>query len=167
MDFTPGTFRFENEKYPQTRVRTTLAKQLALSVVLYSPLQMASDRIENYDGNPALDFLASCPANWGETRVPEAEIGRYVTLVRRERGGSDWFVGSITAEQAHDTDLSLGFLQPGHTYRATLYEDGPDADYRTNPYPLTIRTCTVTADSLLHLHLAPGGGCAVRLEKIN
>ncbi len=167
MDFTPGTFRFENEKHPGTRVRTTLAKQLALSVVLYSPLQMASDMIESYEENPALDFLAACPADWAETRVPEAVIGDHVTLARRVRGSNDWFVGSITAEQGRNTVLPLDFLTPGHVYRATLYEDGSGSDYRTNPTSLTIRTCTVTADSLLHLHLAPGGGCAIRLEKID
>ncbi len=166
MDFTPGTFDFTNEKHPGTRVRTTLAKQLALSVVLYSPWQMASDMIENYENHPAFAFLSACPASWGETVVPEAEIGSYVTIARRERGSADWYVGSITNEEPHDLQLGLSFLAPDARYRATLYEDGPEADYRTNPYPVTIREEIVTADSILPLHLAPGGGAAIRIVKL-
>ena len=138
--------------------------QLGEFVVIYSPLQMAADAIENYEGQPALTFIESCPTTWGKTLVPNGEIGKYVTVARKERGGDRWFVGSITNEEARQIDLPLGFLEAGKQYRAIIYEDGPDADYERNPYPMTIRQVPVTNQSVLTLKLARSGGAAVRIE---
>ena len=166
MDFTPGIFNFHNKVFPHTHPQTTLAKQLAEYVVLYAPWQMAADEIENYVGQPALTFIEAVPANWSETRVLNAEIGHYLTTARKDRNSDDWFVGSVTDEQARDLSLNLDFLDKDATYRVMVYEDGPGADYRSNPYPMTIRQLTVTAADKLSLHLAPGGGAAIVLKKI-
>ena len=123
-DFTPAIFNF-SEVVRGTHPHSTLAKQLGEFVVIYSPLQMAADAIENYEGQPALTFIESCPTTWGKTLVPNGEIGKYVTVARKERGGDRWFVGSITNEEARQIDLPLGFLEAGKQYRAIIYEDGP------------------------------------------
>ena len=162
-DFTPAIFNF-SEVVRGTHPHSTLAKQLGEFVVIYSPLQMAADAIENYEGQPALTFIESCPTTWGKTLVPNGEIGKYVTVARKERGGDRWFVGSITNEEARQIDLPLGFLEAGKQYRAIIYEDGPDADYERNPYPMTIRQVPVTNQSVLTLKLARSGGAAVRIE---
>ena len=162
-DFTPAIFNF-SEVVRGTHPHSTLAKQLGEFVVIYSPLQMAADAIENYEGQPALTFIESCPTTWGKTLVPNGEIGKYVTVARKERGGDRWFVGSITNEEARQIDLPLGFLEAGKQYRAIIYEDGPDADYECNPYPMTIRQVPVTNQSVLTLKLARSGGAAVRIE---
>ena len=162
-DFTPAIFNF-SEVVRGTHPHSTLAKQLGEFVVIYSPLQMAADAIENYEGQPALTFIESCPTTWGKTLVPNGEIGKYVTVARKERGGDRWFVGSITNEEARQIDLPLGFREAGKQYRAIIYEDGPDADYERNPYPMTIRQVPVTNQSVLTLKLARSGGAAVRIE---
>ena len=162
-DFTPAIFNF-SEVVRGTHPHSTLAKQLGEFVVIYSPLQMAADAIENYEGQPALTFIESCPTTWGKTLVPNGEIGKYVTVARKERDGDRWFVGSITNEEARQIDLPLGFLEAGKQYRAIIYEDGPDADYERNPYPMTIRQVPVTNQSVLTLKLARSGGAAVRIE---
>lgn len=165
MDFTPGTFRFENPVIPETRVQTTLAKQLALFVVLYSPLQMASDEIEHYEQNPEpFSFITACPTTWEQTVVYEAEIGEYITIARKERGNSErWFVGSITNEKPRDMQLPLSFLDKGKLYKATIYKDGNGADYRTNPYPIEIEEQEVTSETVLRILQAAGGGTAIIL----
>lgn len=165
MDFTPGTFNFNNPVLPTTHPQTTLAKQLALGVILYSPLQMASDLIENYEGQPALAFISACPTTWAKTVVPGACIGEYVTLARKERNGEDWFIGSITNANPRTLQIPLDFLDAGSSYEAIIYRDGPGADYRTNPYPLTIERRKVEAGTTLELELAPGGGAAIQLRK--
>lgn len=166
MDFTPGIFNFKNKAVPGTHPQTTIAKQLAEYVVIYSPLQMAADMIENYENHPALTFIESCPTDWETTLVPNAEIGKYVTIARKERGADNWFIGSVTDESARDLTVALDFLDKGEKYKMTIYEDGPGADYRTNPYPLSIRMEEVTADSVIKLHLAPSGGAAIRIIKV-
>lgn len=165
MDFTPGIFNFSNKAVPGTHPQTTIAKQLAEYVVIYSPLQMAADMIENYENHPALTFIESCPTDWEKTIVPNAEIGKYVTIARKERGGDNWFIGSVTDKDACDMELPLDFLDKGAEYLMTVYEDGPGADYRTNPYPLSIRMENVTSGSVVRLHLAPSGGAAIRIIK--
>ena len=164
-DFTPAVFNF-SEVVKGTHPHSTLAKQLGEFVVIYSPLQMAADAIENYEGQPALTFIESCPTTWSKTIVPNGEIGKYVTVARRERGGDRWFVGSITNEEARRIDLPLSFLDAGKQYRAIIYEDGPGADYESDPYPMTIRQEMVSSLSTLHLRLARSGGAAVRIERI-
>ncbi|TYR36861.1 glycoside hydrolase family 97 protein [Sphingobacterium phlebotomi] len=168
MDFTPGTFDFENPIYPQTRVETTLAKQLALSVVLYSPLQMASDRLESYERFPdAFSFITSCPASWAETLVPHAAIGTHITVARKDRASDDWYIGSITNGEARQLTLPLDFLDDNVPYQLTIYRDGPQADYERNPYDYVIEERDVDATQTLTLHLARGGGAALRFHPLS
>ena len=164
-DFTPAIFNF-SEIVPGTHPHSTLAKQLGEFVVIYSPLQMAADAIENYEGQPALSFIENCPTTWSQTLVPNGEIGKYITVVRKERGGDRWFIGSITNEEARNLDVALGFLDEGAAYRAIIYEDGPEADYERNPYEMTIRQIKVAKGDVLHLHLTRSGGAAIRIEKV-
>lgn len=166
VDFTPGIFNFNNPIYPKTHPQTTLAKQLALYVVLFSPLQMAADMIENYENQPAFSFITSCPTTWTQTIVPHAQIGEYITIARKDQKSENWFVGSITNAKPRDLTLSLSFLDKDKTYSATIYADGKQADYRTNPYPVEITKQQVNSESTLNLHLAPGGGTAIRIELI-
>lgn len=167
MDFTPVIFRFENTAMPQTRVNTTLAKQLALFVILYSPLQMAADDIANYEANPGpFGFIRDCPVDWDRTVYPEAEIGEYVTVARKRKGGDDWYVGSATGDNARTAHISLSFLDPGCRYRAVIYKDGCDADWETNPYPVEIAQRDVTSESVLDIPQARSGGTAIKIFKI-
>ncbi|MBR5744305.1 MAG: glycoside hydrolase family 97 protein [Muribaculaceae bacterium] len=167
MDFTPAIFNFGEEVVKGTRPQSTIAKQLAEFVVLYSPLQMAADAIENYEGHPALSFIESCPTTWRRTVVPNGEVGRYVTIAREARDDSGrWFIGSLTDKTARTLKIDLSFLQPGVRYAAMIYEDGSDADYIDNPMSLAIRQCELTSADSLTLHLARSGGAAIRLTPI-
>ena len=173
-DFTPAIFNF-SEIVKGTHPHSTLAKQLGEFIVIYSPLQMAADAIENYEGQPALSFIESCPTTWRKTMVLNGEIGEYITVARQERasyreglqmkGGDRWFIGSITNEKAREMDIALDFLDEGVKYRAVIYEDGPDADYEKNPYVMNIRQLEVTSQDKLRLKLARSGGAAVRIER--
>lgn len=163
-DFTPAIFNF-SEIVKGTHPHSTLAKQLGEFVVIYSPLQMAADAIENYEGQPALSFIENCPTTWSKTLVPNGEIGKYITIARKARHGDSWFIGSITNEEARNIDVALDFLDEGATYRAMIYEDGPEADYEQNPYEMTIRQINVAKGDTLHLRLARSGGAAIRIEK--
>ena len=167
MDFTPGIFNFNNKVVPTTHPQTTLAKQLSLYILLYTPWQMAADMIENYEYQPALSFIESCPTNWEETRVLDAKIGGYLVIARKDRESDRWFVGGATDEMARDLTLSFDFLDAGTRYRAIIYKDGEGADFRTNPYPMTILQQDVTSTTKLPIHLAPSGGFAIRIEKIS
>ena len=171
MDFTPGIFDILRERgtgsprRPEDpRVRTTLAKQLALYVVLYSPLQMAADLPENYEHQPAFQFIRDVAVDWDTTRVLAGKIGDYVVVARRERNGQSWFIGAITDEEARSFDVPLSFLTPGRRYVAEIYADGPGANWLTNPLPVSISQRAVTATTRLHLVLAPGGGQAIRIR---
>ena len=163
-DFTPAIFNF-SEIVKGTHPHSTLAKQLGEFVVIYSPLQMAADAIENYEGQPALSFIENCPTTWSKTLVPNGEIGKYITIARKARHGDSWFIGSITNEEARNIDIALDFLDEGAAYRAMIYEDGPEADYEQNPYEMTIRQVSVIQGDTLHLRLARSGGAAIRIEK--
>jgi alpha-glucosidase len=165
MDFTPGIFdlTFDGPDSPQ-RVPTTLAKQLALYVTLYSPIQMVADLPENYDRHPdAFRFIVDVPTDWEESIAVAGEVGDYVAFARQERGGKDWYLGAVTDEQARELSIPLDFLEPGITYRAEIYRDGPGAHWKTNPYPVTIEQKDLGQGDVLGLPLAPGGGAAVRL----
>ncbi len=167
MDFTPVTFRFENPVVPQTHVNTTLAKQLALFVILYSPLQMASDQIENYEANPGpFQFVCDCPTDWDCTCYPEAEIGKYITTARKGKGEDTWYVGSATGDEARVAHIDLSFLDEGAKYRATIYRDGEGAHYDTNPYPVVIEQRDVDASTVLDIPQGRSGGCAIKIAKI-
>lgn len=166
MDYTPGIFRMTFPAKPDNRVNTTLAKQLAYYVVIYSPLQMAADLPENYKGNPAFQFIRDVPCDWEDTKVLNGAIGEYVTLVRKDRNSADWYLGSITNEKAREFDILLDFLDQDRVWEATLYADGEGADWKTNPMPVDIRTMRVQAMDTLQLKLAPGGGAAIRFTWI-
>jgi alpha-glucosidase len=127
---------------------------------------MAADAIENYEGQPALTFIESCPTTWSRMVVPHGEIGEYVTIARKERGGDRWFIGSITNEHSRELTVSLDFLDADSQYRAVIYEDSADADYERNPYAMSIRQLVVTSADTLQLKLARSGGAAIRIEKL-
>jgi len=171
MDFTPGIFDILIERGTgrprrpdEPRVRTTLAKQLALYVVLYSPLQMAADLPENYEHQPAFQFIRDVAVDWDTTRVIAGKIGDYVIVARRERNGPSWYVGAITDEEGRTFDIPLSFLTPGRKYVAEIYADGPGANWLTNPLPVSISQRSVDSSSRLHIVLAPGGGQAIRIR---
>jgi len=173
MDFTPGIFDIllkstgKARQDWEPRVRTTLAKQLALYVVLYSPLQMAADLPENYANQPAFQFIRDVAVDWDTTRVLAGQIGDYVAVARKERGKDTWFIGAITDEERRAITVPLSFLTPGKRYVAEIYADGPGADWRTNPFPIDITKKSVTSASSLRLGLAPGGGQAIRIRASN
>jgi len=162
MDYTPGVLNLTIDGYDANRVNHTLAKELALYVVIYSPLQMAADLIENYEGNPAFQFILDVPVDWQETRVINAQIGDYINTVRRERDGDEWFLGSITDENPRKLETSLDFLSSDVTYVAQIYSDGAEADWGNNPYSLEVNSYLVDSTATLTLDLAPGGGQAIR-----
>ena len=171
MDFTPGVFDILIQRGngiarrpDESRVRTTLAKQLALYVVLYSPLQMAADLPESYEKQPAFQFIRDVPVDWEETRVLDGKIGDHVVVARRERNGQSWYVGAITDEEARTIQIPLSFLSRGRSYVAEIYADGPRAHWKSNPLPVTISRRTVTSASRMSLVLAPGGGQAIRIR---
>ena len=170
MDFTPGLFRMElNQFEPQRkqRVRTTLAKQLALYITMYSPLQMAADLPENYEKHlDAFQFIKEVAVDWDDTRILEAEPGDYLTIARKAKGTNDWFVGAITDENRRQTTLPLSFLDAGKKYEATIYRDADQADWEKNPEAYVIEKKNVSAKSNLVLKLATSGGCAIRITPI-
>ena len=171
MDFTPGVFDILIERgtgrprrAEESRIRTTLAKQLALYLVLYSPLQMAADLPENYERQPAFQFIRDVAVDWDTTRVIEGKIGDYVVVARKARNSPEWFVGAITDEEARTFTVPLSFLPRGRGYVAEIYADGPNAHWLTNPLPVAISRRPVTSASTLRLVLAPGGGQAIRIR---
>ncbi|MEG1379258.1 MAG: glycoside hydrolase family 97 protein [Bacteroidales bacterium] len=166
MDFTPGTFQFKNSAHPETRVQTTIAKQLALYVTIYSPVQMASDLIENYKGNKAFTFIKNVATDWEESRVLSAKIGEYLTVARKAKDSEDWFLGAITNENKREQVLSLEFLTDGIQYNASIYEDGADADWKENPTSINIKNVVVDNKTDLTLNLANGGGTAIHFTPI-
>ncbi len=164
IDYTPGVFNLKMNPYqPDNQVRHTLAQELALYVVIYSPLQMVADLPEHYEGQPAMQFIRDVAVDWDESHVLNGEVGQYVTIVRKERGAENWFLGSITDETPRQFEISLDFLPEGKTYRAAFYYDAPDAHWDSNPTAIRITTQEVTRDSTLQLNLVSGGGAAVSL----
>jgi alpha-glucosidase len=163
MDFTPGILSLKGRG--GSDILSTIAKQLALYVVIYSPIQMAADLPENYAKYPAaFQFIKDVPTDWADTRVLAGEIGDYVAFARKNRTGSDWYIGAVGDEEARTMTVKLDFLDPGKTYTAQIYRDGDDADYRTEKrHAIVIETKKVRAGDSLTLALAPGGGQAIRL----
>ena len=161
MDYTFGTFDFSNPNTPTSRVKTTISKQLAQYVVIYSPLQMASDLYEAYEGVKAFDFISDVPTDWEQTKVLDAVIGDYIVTARQERGGSDWYLGAITDENARTLDVPLSFLGKGK-WMAQIYEDTPQTSYETSPETYQHREVEVSAKDVLNIKLATSGGCAIR-----
>jgi hypothetical protein len=169
IDYTPGIFDIKFDKYKaDNQVNTTLAQQLALFVVIYSPVQMAADLVENYEANPnALEFIKEVGVDWEETIVLNGEVGDYVTIARKERETGDWFMGSITDENSRSIEISFDFLEEGSTYSTTIYKDAKSAHWNDNPTALEIETKTLTKNDTLILDLAEGGGAAISLIKKN
>jgi alpha-glucosidase len=166
MDFTPGIFdlTFQGPDSAQ-RVQTTLAKQLALYVTIYSPIQMAADLPENYEARPdAFQFIIDVPTDWEESIAIAGEVGDFVVFARQERGGSDWYLGAITDEEERMLDIPMDFLRPGRAYTAEIYRDGPEAHWESNPYALVIEQRRVAHGDSLQLPLAAGGGAAIRFR---
>jgi alpha-glucosidase len=166
MDFTPGIFRlwpFGGDSVH--KVQTTLAKQLALYVTIYSPIHMAADLPENYEERPdVFRFIVDVPTDWEESIALAGEVGDFVVFARHERGGEDWYLGAITDEQARRKEITLDFLGEDREYTAQIYRDGDDAHWQTAPYSVVIEERKVRKGDVLELNLAAGGGAAVRFE---
>lgn len=163
MDFTPGVLSLKGAE--NSDLLSTVAKQLALYVVIYSPVQMLADTPENYAKFPKeMKFIRDVPTDWQETRVLNGEIGDYVTIARKERGGEGWYVGAVGDENDHTVSFKLDFLTAGKRYKAEIYRDGDDADYRTDKrHSIAIESKVLTSADSLTLRIAPGGGFAIRL----
>ncbi len=168
MDYTPGIFEMDMKKVnpnSQGHVNSTLARQLALYVTMYSPLQMAADVPEVYTRfMDAFQFIKDVPVDWDESRYLEAEPGQYIVAARKRKGGDDWYVGCTSGENGHASTLSLDFLEPGKKYEATIYADAPDAHYQNNPQAYVISKKKVDAKTRLKMKAAPGGGYAISIK---
>ncbi|MFZ5658047.1 MAG: glycoside hydrolase family 97 protein [Pseudomonadota bacterium] len=165
MDFTPGVVSLKGRNGQV--FHSTLAKQLAQYVVLYSPIQMAADLPEHYERHmDAFQFIKDVPVDWEDTRVINGEPADFVTIARKERGGDDWYVGAVTDENARSLTLPLDFLDKGRRYEAQIYRDGEGADWKTNPHAFAVEKKRVTRGDTLRLRLAPGGGQAIRLRAL-
>ena len=170
MDYTPGIFEIKMNVYDNSKieqVHTTLAKQLALYVTMYSPLQMAADLPENYEKHlDAFQFIKDVPADWQESIYLEAEPGDYLTIVRKDKKSENWFLGAITDENTRETLIKLDFLTPNKMYLATIYEDGKGADWKNNPKIYNIKTKRVSSKMKLKINMAAGGGTAISFKML-
>jgi glucan 1,4-alpha-glucosidase len=170
MDYTPGFFHFNLNQYDPSRkqkVKTTLAKQLALYVTIYSPLQMAGDFPENFQKFPdAFQFIRDVPVDWDDTKVISAEPGEFVVTARKKKNSEDWFLGAITDENSRKIEVKLDFLKENAEYEATIYKDGPKASWDKNPQDYVIEKTKVNSKSSLSLQMATGGGYAVSFRRI-
>jgi hypothetical protein len=168
MDYTPGIFKMKGYAgyAPDRQMHTTLAKQLALYVTIYSPLQMAADLPENYAAKPdAFQFIKDVPVDWDDTKIIEAEPGDYITIARKEKGKNNWYIGAITDENSRAATIPLNFLDKAQPYVAVIYGDAPGADWKTNPEAYVIESFLVDSSSTLRLKLAAGGGAAVQVRQ--
>ncbi len=166
IDFTPGVFNIKLAPYKEgNQVNTTLAQQLALYVVIYSPVQMAADLPESYEGQPAFQFIRDVGVNWEQTKVLNGKVGDFVTIAREERETGNWFVGGITDEEARTVTVKFDFLEEESEYLAKLYRDGTDAHWDDNPTSIEIETIEVLPSTEIEIELAPGGGFAISLMK--
>ena len=168
IDFTPGVFNIKFDEYKDNnQVNTTLAHQLALYVVIYSPIQMACDLPEHYmiDGemHPAFQFIADVGVDWEQSKVLDGEVGDYVVIARQEKGSDDWFVGGISDENQRIVSISFDFLEEGKTYEAKIYRDTEESHYNENPQAYQIETIEVTSASNMDINMASGGGFAISL----
>jgi hypothetical protein len=163
MDYTPGIFKIRGySNVPGRQVHSTLAKQLALYVVLYSPLQMAADLPENYDKHmDAFQFIKDVAVDWDDTKILAAEPGDYITTARKAKGTDNWFLGAVTDENSRSSTVSLDFLDKGKKYVATIYADANNADWKDNPEAYQINRYIVDANTKINLKLAKGGGAAI------
>jgi glucan 1,4-alpha-glucosidase len=171
MDYTPGVFKIKMNYYDSSKkeqVHTTLAKQLALYITMYSPLQMAADLPENYESHmDAFQFIKDVAVDWDDSRVLDAEPGDYIIMTRKAKGKDNWFLGAITDEQARNFTASLEFLDDNKKYIATLYRDADNADWKANPEAYAIEKKLVDKKSVFNLKLAPGGGAAISIIAVS
>lgn len=170
MDYTPGIFEIKMSHYDKSKteqVHTTLAKQLALYITMYSPLQMAADLPENYEKySDAFQFIKDVAVDWQKSKYLEAEPGDYLTVVRKDKKSENWFLGAITDENARSTEIKLDFLTPNKKYKAIIYQDSKTAHWKNNPISYEIKTIEVTSKSKIKLNLASGGGTAISFQPI-
>jgi len=173
MDYTPGIFNLAPYGLDaENRVQSTLAKELALYVVIYSPIQMAADLVENYcekDGKalkPAFQFIRDVPTDWEKSQAISGEVGDYIVMARQQRNSDDWFVGAITDENDREISFSLSFLDQNKSYEAQIYRDGEKAEWKHNPYDIVIENKKVTAKDKLNFKLGSSGGVAIRFKKL-
>ncbi|MCG2617408.1 glycoside hydrolase family 97 protein [Terrimonas sp. NA20] len=170
MDYTPGIFKLRNyaDGAPGRQMHSTLAKQLALYVTIYSPVQMVADLPENYEAKPdAFQFIKDVAVDWDDTKIIEAEPGDYITIARKEKQKPNWFIGAVTDEHSRTATVPLNFLDKNLVYIATIYRDATDANWKNNPEAYTIETFRVDASNLLKIKLAEGGGAAISIRPIN
>ncbi|MBD3585964.1 glycoside hydrolase family 97 protein [Salinimonas sp. HHU 13199] len=182
MDFTPGIFDFDYKRpeVPENdtvdferRPMSTLTRQLAQYVVLYSPIQMAADLPENYlKHKQAFQFIQDVPTDWEKTEALQGEVGDFIVIARQEKkdrdySGDDWYLGAVTNEEPRTVTVKLDFLKPGKKYEAQVYQDKQDTDWKDNPYAMSYETKTVTAKDSMDLYLATAGGAAVRFKALN
>ncbi len=175
LDYTPGIFDIKYERYREElskwheahdetpkRVHTTLSKQLALYVILYSPMQMIADLPENYEGNAAFEFISEVPVDWDDTKVLNGEIGNFITIARKQ--GDNWFIGSITDENQRELEIKLDFLDPGKEYMAVGFSDSEKTDLEENPTAYKVEMYPVNSESIIVMGLAAGGGQAIMVK---
>lgn len=169
MDFTPGIFQTDLNYYKTNgnqRVNTTLAKQLAYYVTMYSPLQMAADIPDNYNRFPdAFQFIKDVALDWDNSYIQEAEPGDYITIARKAKGKNEWFVGSVTDENSRTASISFDYLPKNKKYVATIYADAKDANWKEKPQNYTIQKVIVSSKSKLNQYVAPGGGFAISIKE--
>ncbi len=165
IDYTPGIFDITFDKYrKKERVHTTLAKQLALFVILYSPLQMAADLPENYKDNSAFQFIKEVPVNWEESKYLRSQIGDFVTIARKNK--DNWYLGSITDEFARILHYKLDFLDKDKKYKALIFKDGKNSNWEKNPTKFKIEEKIIDSKTILRIALAKGGGQAIILKPL-
>ncbi|MBK8723157.1 MAG: glycoside hydrolase family 97 catalytic domain-containing protein, partial [Saprospiraceae bacterium] len=169
MDYTPGIFSIKLNQFDKNKteqVHTTLSKQLALYITLYSPLQMAADLPENYEKKlDAFQFIKDVPVEWDFSKYIDAEIGDFIIAVRKEKGKDNWYLGAITDENARNKEIKLDFLTPGKKYEATIYRDNDKSHWKDNPEAYSIDTKTVDANTSMIIKMAQGGGCAISFKE--
>lgn len=168
MDYTPGIFKLNNYSSDKTRkLRSTLCKQLALYVTLYSPLQMAADLPENYEAHKdAFKFISDVPVDWDDTKIIDVEPGDYIAIARKGKGTNNWFIGAITGENSKDINVDLSFLDKNKNYEATIYADAPGTDYEHDQEKYVIKKMKLTDKSKLALNLPKGGGVAISIIQL-
>jgi len=170
MDYTPGIFQLELnywDKNKKETIHTTLAKQLALYVTICSPLQMAADLPEIYEKKlDAFQFIKDVAVDWDDSKYLEAEPGEYITVARKAKGSSNWFIGAITNQNARNTSLKLDFLDANKKYTAVIYADAPGADFEKNPAAYIISKQVVDSKTVLNLVMARGGGVAISVMPV-
>ena len=168
IDFTPGIFNIKMTPYRDgtgQQINTTLAHQLALYVVVYSPIQMAADLYEHYEGQPAFQFIQDVGVDWEQSRVLAGEIGKYLVIARQERETLNWFIGGVTNEQGKRVSIALNFLEEGTTYDGVIYKDGESAHWNDNPTNIDIETTPFKKGEAVEMEMAPGGGFAISILK--